>query len=299
MCPQVGHGFQMRNMHINVRELKAILLAPNSYLKTSHEHIKILSDNTTAIHCINKMGTSHSMECHHQVLKIWEWAIIHKNHLSAAHIPGKLNAVADKESRSNHVDTGWMLQLKVLNLALEHLSVKPEIDLFATNINTQFGKYAAFRPDPGAICIDAFSIDWSDLRFYAFPPISVIPRVLSKVKQDSAEGIIVVPFWPTQVWYPAMLKMLVSTPILLNSRKSLPVLPQTPNQVHPRWKKMSMLVVHLSGSLQKVNHYQEMLLKSYQPRGEWEQEKGITPMSKGLSSFVVNGTLIPFKQLLR
>ena len=282
-------------MHINVLELKAILLALNSFVKTIHEHIKIMSDNTTAIHCINKMGTSHSMECHHQVLKNWEWTIIHKNHLSAAHVPGKLNTVADKESRSNHVDTEWMLQPKVLNLALEHLSFKPEIDLFATNINTQFGKYAAFRPDPGAMYIDAFSIDWFDLKFYAFPPISVIPRVLSKVKEDSAEGIIVVPFWPTQVWYPAMLKMLVSTPLLLNSWKSLLVRPQTPNQVHPMWKKMSMLVVCLSGSLQKASHCQEMLLKSYQLRGEREQEKGTTPMFKGLSSFVV----IPFKQLLR
>ena len=117
--------------------------------------------------------------------------------------------------------------IKVLNLGLEYLSFKPEIDLFATNINTQFGKYASFRPDPGAMYIDAFSIDWFNLKFYAFPPISIIPRVLAKVKQDSEEGIIVVPFWPTQVWYPAMLKMLVSTQILLNSRKSLLVQRQT------------------------------------------------------------------------
>ena len=113
--------------------------------------------------------------------------------------------------------------------------------------------------------IDAFSIDWFDLKFYAFPPISVIPRVLAKVKQDSAEGIIVVPFWPTQIWYPVMLKMLVSTPILLNSRKSLLVSPQTPNLVHPVWKK----------------------------------KKGTTPISKDLSGFVVKGTLIQFKQPLR
>ena len=73
--------------------------------------------------------------------------------------------------------------------------------------------------------IDAFNIDWSDLKFYAFPLFSVIPGVLSKLKQDSGEGIIVVPFWTTQVWYPFMLKMLVSTPILLSSRKWLLVLP--------------------------------------------------------------------------
>ena len=258
-----------------------------------------MCDNTAAIQCINKMGISYSMEFHHEVLKIWEWAIIYKNNLSAAHIPGKLNTVAEKESRSNHVDTEWMLQSKFLNLALEHLCFKPEIDVFATNINTHFGKNVAFRPDPGTMYKDAFNIDWSDLKFYAFPPISAIPRVFAKVKEDSAEGIIVVPLWPTQVWYPVTLKMLVSTPILFNSRKSVLVLPQTSNLVHPMWKKMNMLVVYLSGSLQKANHCQEMLLKSYQLHGEWDQKKGTTPMSKGLSSFVMKGTLILFKQPLR
>ena len=87
--------------------------------------------------------------------------------------------------------------IKVLNLALEYLCFKPEMDLFATIITTQLGKYAVFRSDPEVMFIDAFSIDWSDLKFYTFPPISVIPRVLSRVKQNSAEGIIVVPFWPT------------------------------------------------------------------------------------------------------
>ena len=38
------------------------------------------------------------MECHHQVLKIWEQAIIPKNHLSAAYSPEKLNTMADLES---------------------------------------------------------------------------------------------------------------------------------------------------------------------------------------------------------
>ena len=51
-------------------------------------------------------------------------------------------------------------------------------------------------------------------------------KIFSKMKQDSAERIIVVPFWPIQIWY----QLLVSTPILLTSRKSLLVLPHTSNQ---------------------------------------------------------------------
>ena len=93
------------------------------------------------------------------------------------------------------------------------------------------------------------------------------------MKQDSAERIIVVPFWKTQVWYLVIFQMLVPTPILLNSRKSLLVLPQTANQVHPMWEKMNMLVVLLSVSSQKANHYQEMLLKSYQLYDSVSKEK--------------------------
>ena len=96
-----------------------------------------------------------------------------------------------------------------------------------------------------------------------------------------------------------MLKMLVLTPVLLNFRKSLLLLTQTPKQVHPLWKKMTMLVGHLSGYLHKANRCQEILFKSYQLRGEMEQGKGIIPRSKSLSSFVVRGTLIPFKEPLR
>ena len=58
-----------------------------------------------------------------------------------------------------------MLQSTFLNLALEYLCFKPEIDLFATNINIKFGTYTAFRSGPGVMYLDAFSIDWSDLKF--------------------------------------------------------------------------------------------------------------------------------------
>ena len=87
-----------------VFKLKAILLALNSFVKAIEKDIKIMSDNTTGIQCINKRGTSHSIEWHHQFVKICEWAIIHKNHLPAAHIVRKPNTFADKESRSSYVD---------------------------------------------------------------------------------------------------------------------------------------------------------------------------------------------------
>ena len=291
-----------KQLHINILELKAIFFALRTFCKEEkfgNEHIKILSDNTTAISCINKMGTSHSLGCHYQTVQIWELAYLRNIHLTAAFIPGIQNTVADRESRAGHIDGEWMLLPKYLHLSLELLKFEPNIDLFATQINRQFGNYVAFKPDPEAKYIDAFTIDWFGRKFYAFPPVCIIPRVLEKIRQDEAEGILVVPFWPNQVWYPVMLKMLISVPILLNSRKTLLQLPQSPGEVHPMLRKMDIIVAHLSGLPQDAQICQKRLLKSYHPHGEKGRRRGTTAISKNLLNLVLRGTKIPFKQPLK
>ena len=76
------------------------------------------------------------------------------------------------------------------------LSFKLDVDFFATQINRQFTDYLDYRADPEAKFIDAFIIDRSGLKFYAFPRIA---RVLPKTNHDEAESVIVVPYWPNQV----------------------------------------------------------------------------------------------------
>ena len=48
-----------------------------------------MCDNTTAISCINKMGTSHPMDCNYLIVRIWEWAMKSNIQLTAAYIPRK------------------------------------------------------------------------------------------------------------------------------------------------------------------------------------------------------------------
>ena len=177
----------------------------------------------------------------------------------AAHIPRKQNIITERESRLCHVDSKWMLSLRCLHQSLNLLSFKPDLDLFATQINRQFSDYVAYRPDPEAKLIDAFTIDWSGLKFYAFPPIAIISKVLSKRRQDKAEDNIAVLYWPNGVWHPVMLKILISIPILLSFRKSLLRLPQSPDQIHPMWWKMDMIVAQLSGSSRRAQHCQKQL----------------------------------------
>ena len=90
---------------------------------------------------------------------------------------------------------------KTYFLSITQLWGKPEIDLFASRLNAQLPYYSSWKPDPGASFKDAFTIPWTDNYFYAFPPFSIILLCLQKIEQEEAEGILVVPNWPTQPWY--------------------------------------------------------------------------------------------------
>ncbi len=156
-------------------------------------------DNTTAIAVINNMGTCHSDPCNSIACEIWKFCERNGTWITAAYIPGKPNNTADLESRNKNIDTEWMLNPQCLAQALCSIPFSPSIDLFASHINKQFEVYVSYRPDPYAKHIDAFTISWSNEQFYCFPPFSCILKAIRKIIQDKARGILVVPYWPTDV----------------------------------------------------------------------------------------------------
>lgn len=148
--------------------------------------------------------------------------------LSAAHILGVENVEADRLSWSAHADTEWKLDTSLLLEALVILGSDPTIDLFATRVNFKFSVYVANRPDPSACAIDAFTVNWSDCTFYAFPPFSILPMVLGKIIRDKARGTVIVPHWKNQTFWPILTKLLMDRPVLLLARDTLLVQPSNP-----------------------------------------------------------------------
>ena len=136
-----------------------------------------------------------------------------------------------------------MLNPRILGRCLKERDFVPEIDLFATRLNHQFSRYCSFRPDPGAEFIDASSMSWAHIKFYAFPPFSLIPLVLKKIQEDRAMGVCVVPRWTTQAWYPRVFKMAMKPPIPLNPGPKLLELVSQPQQTHPLHQKLSLLLL--------------------------------------------------------
>ena len=64
--------------------------------------------------------------------QLWLWCLSCNIWISAAHIAGKSNQLADLELRQNKMDTKWMLNKNSLSCALTQLNFPPEIDLFAS-----------------------------------------------------------------------------------------------------------------------------------------------------------------------
>ena len=116
-----------------------------------------------------------------------------------------------------------------------------------TLLNTAFPSIREVAPVL-SIAIDAFTINWAKLKFYAFPPFSVIAAVLKTILEDKATGVCVLPNWPTQAWFPKAMRMTVQEPVVLKASKTLLHFPNQPTALHPLHKKLTLLVCHLSGN---------------------------------------------------
>lgn len=282
--------------HINYLELLAILLSLkalcNSYTNT---HIQVQCDNTTAVCYVNNMGGCRSIPCNSVTKQIWNCCLTNNNWLSATHLPGCENTEADTESRQFNDRTEWMLDPQVYQMITKKFG-NPDIDIFASRLNKQCPRYASWRPDPEALFVDAFSVNWNNLFFYAFPPFSLIGRCLEKLQANQAEGILVVPLWTSQSWYPKLLRLLIEKPIVIQPRKNLLTLPGT-QQLHPLREKLTLLACHLCGKSTKTEDFlQRQPISSCSHGGNLLKSSTIHTFESGYYS-VLQGRLIQFTQM--
>ncbi|CAD6228482.1 GSCOCG00012047001-RA-CDS, partial [Cotesia congregata] len=220
-----------KNLHINDLELRAAFLALKCFADDLRDcEILIRVDNSTAKAYINKMGGSQYLHLHLLAKEIWDWCEERNIWLYASYIPSRENKEADSLSRVKNIDTEWSLADYAFKRITKRFGV-PSIDLFASRNNSKCKKYCAWERDPEAMTIDAFTINWKEHRFYAFPPFALIARVLQKIINDRACGVIVIPLWSTQPWFPLLKNLMITEMIIFKpndiireafKRKNLP-----------------------------------------------------------------------------
>ena len=90
-----------RLLHINCLEVLAGGFALKSFLRNKcNIHVKLMMDNTTAISYTNKMGGPTSMVLSSLAFDLWQWCLARSITAEAHNLPGRLNVVADFESRA-------------------------------------------------------------------------------------------------------------------------------------------------------------------------------------------------------
>ena len=280
---------------INYLEMLAAFFALKAFCRDMHnKHVKLSVDNTTAVAYINHMGGSKSHACNELAKLIWDWCI-HKNiWVSVVHLPGVQNTIADRQSRHFEEETEWMLNRDVFQHLQSRFNLT--IDLFASRLNAQLPRYISWKPDPGAEAVDALSLDWGEFNFYAFPPFCIIGKCLQKIVQDKAEGLLIVPKWPTQAWFPQMLGLLTQDPIILPRTKSLLTKPVS-GDVHPLNNKLILLACRLSGNQYSALEYQQTLPKLSYRHGETPQKHNTMCTSTSGFNFVLGERTIQCKPL--
>ena len=87
---------------------------------------------------------------------------------------------------------------------------------------------------------------------------------LRKVEMVKAEGILIAPIWPTQVWWPQMLSLLIRHPVDLPQQKRLLQLPSTSQNTPALSKTSPGGLLHIRRSL-KQEEFQNHLMASRSP----------------------------------
>ena len=171
-------------LSINLRELLAV-----QYSLLALEHllvglsVALFCDNTTTVAYLRRSGGTFSSTLNDTAREILLWAETNRVRLLPQFIKGSSNVTADILSRPNQViGSEWTLHQEVV----DHLVHKwpAVIDLFATSLTARLPVYFSPASDSRAAGTDALLQPWDNLQAYAFPPITIIRRVLVKLRSS-------------------------------------------------------------------------------------------------------------------
>ena len=301
-CRGINTGGQWtikeKDLHINQLEMIAADLAIRTYTKlfplAKQIHLKI--DNKTALSYIVKMGGTKNRELILRSKSLWEYLLSNGITLTAEYLPSKLNYIADHQSRNVKDWSEWKLCPKTFKNICHKLGT-PEMDLFASRTSHQLTSYMSLKADPNCRAVDALQQNWSRLFPYAFPPFSLIGRVLRKALRERVTMIIITPIWVTQPWYPTLLQMSIQHPIILPKHRELLTDPRGDH--HPLMVNQTLQLGAwlISGSKWKVTAFQEKL-PTLSPKVDLQALDIITTQpGRNLVAGAVNDKLIQFNAL--
>ncbi len=110
------------------------------------------------------------------------------------------NMIADKLSRFIDLDD-WGISPHLLE-RLQNTWCTADVDRFATEKNAKLKCYISHFNCPGTEAIDSFVQNWAGVVNLLVPPPQLNPQTLQHLVKCRAKGILVVPFWKANKFWP-------------------------------------------------------------------------------------------------
>ncbi len=208
-----------RLLHINELEILAVLNGLKAHVSAngwSNVSILLGIDNCCALAYLLK-SSGRILHLARLIRELVFWAEDRGLRLHGEYIASEDNVEADSLSRSVTDFTDWRLDTRVFVQVCQIFGT-PKIDLFASAANKLLSVFVSYKPQPGALFVDALSpfCCWRDFELsFINPPFAIISQVLQKLIEDRACAIFILPVWPAAHWWPLFLDLLVDYPRLL------------------------------------------------------------------------------------
>lgn len=136
--------------------------------------------------------------------------------MTAFHLPGNLNGIADCLSRGRSVPE-WHLLPPAAEAIFTRWGI-PEVDLFATRETAVVPSYVTLNSrDGSALFCDAFSQKWDFQTAWVFPPPSTIPRVLAHLNSAVGTYYVIAPRWTQCFWFPDLQARALAPPMTIEN----------------------------------------------------------------------------------
>ena len=188
---------------INQSELQAIILAVSHWKeRLSGRALMVHTDNSTEAAVVRKRGSAHLFLLSSMALELETICCRSAIRVSASHVAGERNVVADALSRRRPQALEWSLSTSVFRRICDRLGVLPEVDLCATLENAKTKVFVS--PLPTADLQDCLTLSWDRWRvLYAFPPPSMMPRFVKQLDRLRPRQllILVFPWWEHRTWF--------------------------------------------------------------------------------------------------
>ena len=146
-----------------------ITCALQHWVPLLHGHqVMIAMDNSTVVSYLYKQGGTRFTSLLRLTVELFLWLESQDIIVRARHIPGCLNAIADHLSHPNQpIPTEWSLHPEMVKRIFRFWGT-PEVDMFATLLNSHLPRFMSPVPEPRALTVDALSQDWQGRSMYMF-----------------------------------------------------------------------------------------------------------------------------------